>query len=148
MLGARETAPTATGPAGSPRRRAARLGGLFLLLLALCTPVVALHAHHNRPLFVLDEFAYADYLYKIASGHLVPHRGEVSGQPALRALACRGYTPSIWNDRPPTDAPSYAPTVSPKAATTPAVPPPPTSFLLTYPGARGLGAAGVAGDVV
>jgi hypothetical protein len=132
---------------GRPKR-GLRLAGLFVVLLLLCAPVVALHADRNPALFVLDEFAYADYLYKIDSGHLVVHHGELSGQPALRALACRGYTPSIWNDRPPCDAASFDPAVYPNAGINSADIHPPTYFLLTYAGARGLVALGVTDDLV
>ncbi len=135
---------------GIRRRRdvALRLGGLFVVLLLLCAPVVALHADRNTALFVLDEFAYADYLYKINAGHLVVRHGELSGQPALRALACRGYTPAIWNDRPPCDAPSFDPIVYPNAGINSADIHPPTYFLVTYAGARTLIALGVTDDLV
>lgn len=132
----------------SGRRRLLRLGALFALLLLVCAPVIALHADRNRALFVLDEFAYADYLYKIDSGQWVVHHGEVSGQPALRALACRGYTPAIWNARPPCDARSYDPAVFPNAGINSADIHPPTYFLVTYAGARGLVALGVTDDLV
>ena len=69
-------------------------GALFLLLLVLCAPVVALAVDRNPALFVLDEFAYADYLHKLDDGHWVVRHGELSGQSALRALACRGSTDS------------------------------------------------------
>lgn len=130
------------------RVRAGRLLGLFLVLLIVSVPVVALHVDRNPALFVLDEFAYADYLYKIDAGHVVVHHGEVSGQPALRALACRGYTPSIWNDRPPCDSPSFDPSVYPNAGINSADIHPPTYFVLTYAGARSLVALGVTDDLV
>jgi hypothetical protein len=54
-----------------PRRPAAlRLSGLFVLLLVVCAPVVALFVDRNPALFVLDEFAYADYLSTRKSGPL------------------------------------------------------------------------------
>jgi hypothetical protein len=130
------------------RGRALRLAGLFVVLLLLCAPVVALHADRNPALFVLDEFAYADYLYKIDSGHWVVRHGELSGQPALRALACRGYTPAIWNDRPPCDAVSFDPAVYPNAGINSADIHPPTYFLVTYAGARTLVALGVTDDLL
>ena len=133
----------------SDRGRAAlRLAGLFLVLLVLCAPVVALQADRNPALFVLDEFAYADYLYKIDAGHVVVRHGELSGQPALRALACRGYTPAIWNDRPPCDAAAFDPSVYPNAGINSADIHPPTYFLVTYAGARALVSLGVADDLV
>ena len=132
-----------------PRRPATlRLGGLFLLLLIVCAPVVALAADRNPPLFVLDEFAYADYLYKIDDGHLVVRHGELSGEEALRRLACRGYTPSTWNDRPPCDAPMFDLAVFPNAGINSADIHPPTYFLITYAGARAVMAAGVTDDLV
>lgn len=132
-----------------PRRRAAvRLGGLFLLLLVLGGPVVALSVDRNPALFVLDEFAYADYLYKIDDGHLVVRHGELSGQPALRALACRGYTPSTWNDRPPCDAAAFDPAVFPNAGINSADIHPPTYFLITYAGARAVMAIGLTDDLI
>lgn len=118
------------------------------MLLLLCAPVVALHVDRNPALFVLDEFAYADYLYKIDAGQLVVRHGELSGQPALRALACRGYTPSIWNGRPPCDSPSFDPAIYPNAGINSADIHPPTYFLVTYAGARSLVALGVTDDLV
>ena len=135
--------------ATAPRRPAAlRLGALLLLLLIVCAPVVALAVDRNPALFVLDEFAYADYLYKIDGGHLVVRHGELSGEPALRALACRGYTPSTWNDRPPCDAPGFDPAVFPNAGINSADIHPPTYFLVTYAGARAVMALGVTDDLV
>jgi len=132
-----------------PRRRAAlRLGALFLLLLVLCAPVVALAVDRNPALFVLDEFAYADYLYKIDDGRLVVRHGELSGEPALRALACRGYTPSTWNDRPPCDAAGFDPAVFPNAGINSADIHPPTYFLITYAGARAVMALGLEDDLI
>jgi hypothetical protein len=125
-----------------------RLAALFVLLLLVCAPVVALHVDRNRPLFVLDEFAYADYLFKIDTGHWIVRHGELSGEPALRALACRGYTPSIWNDRPPCDAPSFDPSVYPNAGINSADIHPPTYFLITWAGARALMAVGVTDDLI
>lgn len=129
-------------------RRALRLAALFVLLLVVCAPVVALHADRNRALFVLDEFAYADYLYKLDSGRLVVRRGDVSEQATLRELACRGFAPSTWNDRPPCDAPSFAPDVFPNAGINSADIHPPTYFWLTYLGARAIVAAGVTDDLI
>lgn len=128
--------------------RPLRLLGLFAVLLAVCLPVVALQADRNRPFFVLDEFAYADYLHKIDDGQLVVRHGDVSEQVTLRELACRGYTPSIFNDRPPCDSPSFAPEVFPNAGINSADIHPPTYFLITYAGARVLQAAGVTDDLV
>ena len=135
-----------TEEVGTPA--ALRLAGLFALLLLVCLPVVALHVDRNRPLSVLDEFAYADYLRKIDDGHLVVRHGEISSQEALRDLACRGFSPSTWNDRPPCDAPSYDPAVFPNAGINSADIHPPTYFLITYAGARGLLAVGLADDLV
>ena len=135
----------ATGPRPHAGRR---LGGLFLLLLLLCAPVVALSVDRNPALFVLDEFAYADYLYKIDDGRLVVRHGELSGEPALRALACRGYTPSTWNDRPPCDAAGFDPAVFPNAGINSADIHPPTYFLMTYAGARAVMALGLTDDLV
>jgi hypothetical protein len=132
-----------------PRRPAVlRLGGLFLLLLVLGAPVVAVSADRNPALFVLDEFAYADYLYKIDSGRWVVRHGELSGVPALRRLACRGYTPSIWNDRPPCDAATFDPATFPNAGINSADIHPPTYFLVTYAGARAVMALGVTDDLI
>lgn len=125
-----------------------RLGGLFLLLLAVCLPIVTLHVDRHRPLFVLDEFAYADYLHKIDAGHLVVRHGELSSTAGLRELACRGYEPSTWNDRPPCDAPSYDPGVFPNAGINSADIHPPTYFWVTYLGARAVRAVGLTDDLV
>ncbi|MGI8809278.1 MAG: hypothetical protein ACR2KK_15860 [Acidimicrobiales bacterium] len=130
------------------RRGAARLIGLFVLLLAVCAPVVALHADRNRALSVLDEFAYADYLYKVDGGRLLVRHGDVSEQATLRELACRGFRPSTWNDRPPCDAPSFVPGDFPNAGINSADIHPPTYFLVTWVGARAIMAAGVTDDLI
>lgn len=125
-----------------------RLAGLFVLLLVACAPLVALSVDRNPALFVLDEFAYADYLYKIDDGRLIVRHGELSGEPALRALACRGYTPSTWNDRPPCDAAGFDPAVFPNAGINSADIHPPTYFLITYAGARAVMAIGLTDDLI
>ena len=132
----------------SRSRRIIHLAGLFVLLLAVCAPVVALHVDRKQGLFVLDEFAYADYLHKLDRGRLVVRHGDVSEQAGLRELACRGYTPSIWNDRPPCNAPQFDPGVFPNAGINSADIHPPTYFLATYLGARALMAAGVTDDLI
>ncbi len=147
-LGPAPAPAPATGPGRPVNRRALRLAGLFAVLLALCAPVVAVAVRHNHPLFVLDEFAYADYLYKIDAGHLVVRHGDVSEQASLRQLACRGYSPSIWNGRPPCDAAEFDPEVFPNAGVNSADIHPPTYFLVTYAGARALLALGVSHDLI
>ena len=137
--------PEPSPPRGSSAKR---LAGLFLLLLLICAPVITLHADRNRALSVLDEFAYADYLHKIDSGRLVVRHGDLSEQTALRELACRGYAPSTWNDRPPCDAPSFDPGLFPNAGINSADIHPPTYFLVTYAGARAILATGVTDDLV
>lgn len=125
--------------------------GLFAVLLAVCAPVVTLHEHRSRPLFVLDEFAYADYLHKVHDGQPFVRRGEVTGQATLRELACRGYTPeSVWPraERPPCDAPSFDPSVFPNAGVDSADVHPPTYFLVTDLGARLLMGLGVTSDLI
>jgi hypothetical protein len=131
-----------------PRPWPLRVLGLFALLLLVCIPVVTLHADRNRAFFVLDEFAYADYLHKIDDGQLIVRHGDVSEQATLRELACRGYTPSIFNDRPPCDSPTFAPEVFPNAGINSADIHPPTYFLVTYAGARVLQAAGITDELV
>lgn len=125
-----------------------RLAVLFVLLLVACAPLVALSVDRNPALSVLDEFAYADYLHKIDDGHLIVRHGELSGEPALRALACRGYTPSTWNDRPPCDSAEFDPAVFPNAGINSADIHPPTYFLVTYAGARAVMALGVTDDLI
>lgn len=125
-----------------------RLVGLFALLLAVCGVVVALHVHRNRPLSVLDEFAYADYLHQIDRGHWIVRKGDVSTQEALRELACRGFSPSTWNDRPPCDAAALAPEVFPNAGINSADIHPPTYFLVTYAGARAVMGLGLEDNLV
>ena len=131
-----------------PRPWPVRVLGLFGLLLLVCIPVVTLHADRNRAFFVLDEFAYADYLHKIDDGQLIVRHGDVSEQVTLRELACRGYSPSIFNDRPPCDSATFAPEAFPNAGINSADIHPPTYFLVTYAGARVLRAVGVTDDLV
>ena len=142
-----DAARPATTP---PTRPVLARAGLFLLLLVVCAPVVALHVDRHRALSVLDEFAYADYLYKVHGGQLYVRHGEVSGQPALRALACRGYEPATWAaaDRPPCDSPSFLPEVFPNAGVNSADIHPPTYFLVTDVGARVVLALGLTDDLI
>ena len=133
---------------GGRRNRLLRLGGRFVLLLAVCLPVVTLHVDRHHALFVLDEFAYADYLHQIDGGDLIVRHGELSSPAGLRELACRGYEPSTWNDRPPCDAPSYDPAVFPNAGINSADIHPPTYFWATYLGARAVLAVGLTDDLV
>ncbi|MDQ3896322.1 MAG: glycosyltransferase family 39 protein [Actinomycetota bacterium] len=143
-----EVGPVDADRSSARRPAALRLAGLFLILLLVCAAVVALHVDRNPALSVLDEFAYADYLHKIDDGHWLVRHGEVSGQEALRDLACRGYAPSTWNDRPPCDAPSYDPEVFPNAGIDSADIHPPTYFLVTYAGARLVRAVGLQDDLI
>lgn len=133
-------------PPGRGRRGSRLLGGL--LLLVVCAPVATLHVRHHRPLFVIDEFAYADYLDKVHHGQPFVRHGELTGQATLRALACRGFEPATWNDRPPCDAPSFDPAVFPNAGVNSADIHPPTYFLLTDVGARVLMGLGLTDDLV
>jgi len=136
------------GDGGEARRGPLRLLGIFTVVLLVCIPVVTLHADRNRAFFVLDEFAYADYLHKIDGGQLVVRHGDVSEQITLRELACRGYSPSIFNDRPPCDSPTFAPEAFPNAGINSADIHPPTYFVVTYAGARLIMAAGVTDDLI
>lgn len=131
------------------RRRGVAAVGLFALLLTLCAPVVALHLHKSHPLFVLDEFAYADYLQKVHDGQPFVRRGEITGQKTLRELACRGYTPdAIWPVRPPCDAPSYDPAEFPNSGIDSADVHPPTYFIITDMGARVIMAVGITDNLI
>lgn len=121
---------------GAGARRWPALVALFGILLAVCVPVVALHVDRNEALSVLDEFAYADYLQKVHGGQLVVRHGEVIGQETLRVLACRGFNPPTWLDRPACDSPSFAPGDFPNAGVNSADIHPPTYFLVTAAGAR------------
>ena len=140
--------PTPREPSPGRGQTARRWAGLFGLLLLICVPVVTVHADRNRAFSVLDEFAYADYLHQIDSGRLVVRHGDVSRQATLRELACRGFAPSTWNDRPPCDAPSFDPAVFPNAGINSADIHPPTYFLATYAGAKAILATGVTDDLV
>jgi len=121
---------------------------LFLLLLALCVPLVALHVQRDRALFVIDEFAYSDYLYKVHSGQPVVRRGELHGPETLRLLACRGYYPDVWPEHPPCDSPTLDPRDFPNGGINTADIHPPTYFVVTDLGARALLALGVTDDLV
>lgn len=122
--------------------------GLFVLLCILCAPVVALHERRAHPLFILDEFAYADYLHKVHDGQPFVRRGEITGQETLRELACRGYSPDIWPERPPCDAPSYNAADFPNSGIDSADIHPPTYFVLTDLGARVIMALGISDNLV
>ena len=122
--------------------------GVFVLLLAVCVPVVALYIQRNRPLFIVDEFAYADYLYKVHSGQPFVRRGEVHEQETLRALACRGYEPEIWPVRPACDSPTFDPAEFPNAGINLADIHPPTYFVITDLGSRVILALGVTDDLI
>jgi hypothetical protein len=125
-----------------------RVLGLFLVLFTLCAPVVALHARKSQPLFVLDEFAYADYLHKVHDGQPFVRTGEITGQETLRELACRGYSPDIWPERPPCDSPTFNAADFPNSGIDSADIHPPTYFLVTDLGARVIMAVGVTDNLV
>ena len=138
-----------TSEKGKGRPRWLSHAALYILLLALCAPMVALHIQRNRPLFVIDEFAYADYLYKVHSGQPFVRRGELSEQETLRALACRGFTPdSIWPERPACDSPSFDPGEFPNAGISSGDIHPPTYFVITDLGARVILASGVTENLI
>lgn len=145
------TAPDRPAPVRRPFfRRPGMAGlGLFVLLLALCVPTVALEIHKNHPLFILDEFSYADYLQKVHDGQPFVRRGELTGQKTLRELACRGFTPdSLWPVRPPCDAPSYVVSDFPNGGVDSADVHPPTYFIVTDIGARAIMAVGVTHNLI
>lgn len=145
--------PKAACPAPHDRRPLTRhpiviAVGRFALLFALCAPIVALHAKRAHPLFVLDEFAYADYLHKVHDGQPFIRRGEITGQETLRELACRGYSPDIWQERPPCDSPSFTAAEFPNAGIDSADIHPPTYFIITDLGARLIMAVGITDNLV
>lgn len=135
--------------AGAPRwrRRAGRQLAGLLLVLVVCAPMVAVQVRHHERLSVLDEFAYADYLYKVHHGQPFVRHGEVVGQATLRLLACRGFEPAIWNERPACDSASFDPAVFPNAGVNSADIHPPTYFVVTDVGARILLGLGVTHDL-
>lgn len=122
---------TASGRRSLTRSSAAVILGLFLLLFMMCAPVIALHEQASRPLFILDEFAYADYLQKVHDGQPYIRRGEITGQETLRELACRGYSPDIWPERPPCDSPNFNAADFPNSGINSADIHPPTYFIIT-----------------
>ncbi|MDQ2825968.1 MAG: glycosyltransferase family 39 protein [Actinomycetota bacterium] len=123
--------------------------GLFVLLLSLCVPTVAFEVHKNHPLFILDEFSYADYLQKVDDGQPFVRKGEITGQKTLRELACRGFTPdSLWPVRPPCDAPSYDASAFPNGGVDSADVHPPTYFIVTDIGARAIMAVGITHNLI
>ena len=136
------------GPAW--RRRLLSYAGLYLLLLALCAPMVGLYVQRHGPLSTIDEFAYSDYLYKVHQGQPFVRRNEKHGQETLRLLACRGYHPDIWpaSERPPCDAPSYIPEYFPNSGINSGDIHPPTYFVVTDLGARVIMGLGVTGDLI
>ncbi len=142
----------AVPPAERPpfrRRRGVAPLGLFALLLAVCAPLVALNESKNQPIFVLDEFAYADYLHKVHDGQLYVRTGEITGQETLRELACRGYNlDTIFPVRPPCDAPSFDPAGFPNNGIDSADVHPPTYFIVTDLGARVIMALGVTDNLI
>ena len=130
------------------RPRAVARAGLFVLLLGICAPVVALHVRHHDRLSVLDEFAYADYLDQVHHGQPFVRHGEVTGQATLRALACRGFEPDTWTDRPACDGPAFDPGAFPNAGVDSADIHPPTYFLVTDAGARVIMGLGLTHDLI
>lgn len=91
---------------------------VFLVLLVPCAVIVGAREHESQPLFILDEFPYADDLHKVHDGEPLVPWGELSGHETLRKLACGGFTPDIWPiaQRPPCNAPVVDPGRSRTAA--------------------------------
>ena len=64
--------------------------GWSVLWVAVAALVVLPYMHSYRHLSPLDEMVHVDYLVKMQDGHLV-RGGELSGETAMRAQACRGH---------------------------------------------------------
>lgn len=140
-------APTSRSSAGARLLPVLRV---FLVILVPCVLIVGVREHQFQPLFILDEFPYADYLHKVHDGDPFVQRGEVSGQETLRELACRGYTPDIWpvDQRPPCGDRTYDARVFPNQGVNSADIHPPSYFVLTDLGARAIMATGFTDNLI
>ena len=89
---------------------------LLFITCAGTAGVVIYQVHHTRALSPVDEATYVDYLAKVGDGHFIISRGEIFGDYAANAVACRGIgtEPSFRRAPPraiiPTRTPSNRPT--------------------------------------
>jgi len=147
---------TASGPAPAPdardtQDRLRRIGltaaRALILLFITCTAtagVVIYQVHHTRALSPVDEATYVDYLAKVGDGHFIISRGEIFGDYAANAVACRG----IGNIIPPRPTACNRPDPRPFKPANSANIDPPTYYVITDGVARTLIAVGVTDDLV
>ena len=148
-FGAGPAAERGAAPSRPARwRPAAAALAVVLAVLALSGAVVGTAVAHHRPIFILDEWTYVDYLYKVDHGHLWMPRGDVVGQDAVRAVACRGTQPNFYPTHPPCGLAHYDTRHYLNDGISTAAIHPPTYFLLTDLGARAVMAVGGTHDLV
>jgi len=132
------------------RHRVAAVAALFAVLLIPCSLIVGIRERDNQPLFIIDEFAYADYLHKVHDGQLVIRRGELIGPETLRELACRGHSsnPDDPERQQQCGMPRLDPAAFPNAGVNSADVHPPTYFVVTDIGARIVMATGFTPNLI
>jgi hypothetical protein len=114
----------------------------YLAVALGAVAIAGLHIAEHPKLSPVDEMAHLDYSYRVSHGHLV-RRGDVVGDEAVRAAACRGIDtildPYVL---PPCDDPSAYP---PEANIS--YMHPPLYYAVTGTAARVIAGAGVASFV-
>lgn len=121
---------------------------MIVSVVALATGVVTLAMAQNRPVFILDEWSYADYLHKIDDGLVWMPPGEMAGQEVIADVACRGTEPEFFPQAPPCGQTSYDPAAFLNSGVNSASIHPPTYFLVTWAGAKTILATGVTDDLI
>ncbi len=117
---------------------------LLFITCAGTAGVVIYQVHHTRALSPVDEATYVDYLAKVGDGHFIISRGEIFGDYAANAVACRGVGTIV----PPRPAACNHPDPHPFKPTNSADIDPPTYYVITDGVARTLMAVGVTDDLV
>lgn len=113
---------------------------LLLLFAAFAAPVVAQQALANDELSIFDEWQYAERVHEVSEGDLFMRNGEVVGDWAQAARACRGIIRVVEPQPDPCEA--AAPVLDPNSAAAD----PPAYFWATGAVAAVIRATGVTDD--
>lgn len=109
---------------------------LFLICSAVATPMVVGRIAVNKPMSVIDERSYLDYVYRVTNGDLMVRRGDLVKPWVIREINCRGT-----NSTPPNAAACAGPDSTQHLLDAAEIDPPPY-YWITSAGAaviRGLG---------
>ncbi len=141
-----EMDPIRQDPAPSHRCGQAIAKTLLLLFItcAATAGVVIYQVQHVRVLSPVDEATYVDYLAKAHDGHFIIGRGEIYGDVAANAVACRGIGQVV---KPRPDACNQIDPKPYRPRNTADIDPP-TYYVMTDAVARVLMGLGVTDDLV